>query len=117
MKPRENVQPLRLAEEIQQFRQALQMSRTAERDLLMFDMEINTGLRISDLLPLNARENIGHHSRKENRQETNGLFTYDHAGNCDVYGRKRGRSVFIRFTTDRTADFNDTGLSNLSEDS
>lgn len=28
------------------------MSRTAERDLLMFDMEINTGLRISDLLPL-----------------------------------------------------------------
>lgn len=52
MKPRENVQPLRLAEEIQQFRQALQMSRTAERDLLMFDMGINTGLRISDPLPL-----------------------------------------------------------------
>ena len=52
MKPRENVQPLRSAEEIQQFRQALQMSRTAERDLLLFDMGINTGLRISDLLPL-----------------------------------------------------------------
>jgi len=52
MKPRENVQPLRSAEEIKEFRQALNRGRTAARDLLLFDLGINTGLRISDLLPL-----------------------------------------------------------------
>lgn len=52
MKPRENVQPLRSAEEIEEFRQALDRGRTAERDRLLFDLGINTGLRISDLLPL-----------------------------------------------------------------
>ena len=52
MKPRENVQPLRSAEEIQVFRQALERGRTGVRDLFLFDFGVNVGLRISDLLPL-----------------------------------------------------------------
>ncbi|MBC9721089.1 MAG: site-specific integrase [Lactobacillus sp.] len=50
-----NVQPLRSAQEIEDMRWAL--SRYASsRDLFLFNLGINTGLRVSDLVPLKVKD-------------------------------------------------------------
>lgn len=46
-----NVQPLRMKQEIEDMRWAL-LRYTSPRDLFMFNFGINTGLRISDIVPL-----------------------------------------------------------------
>lgn len=50
-----NVQPLRTKEEIDDFRWALRFKGKA-RDVLMFSLGINTGLRISDIVPLKVKD-------------------------------------------------------------
>lgn len=50
-----NVQPLRSAEEIADMRWALSRYATA-RDVFMFNFGINTGLRISDIVPLKVSD-------------------------------------------------------------
>ena len=50
-----NVQPLRTAEEIADMRWALRKF-TSERDLFMFNLGINTGLRVSDIVPLRVAD-------------------------------------------------------------
>ncbi|HWL25792.1 MAG TPA: site-specific integrase [Ureibacillus sp.] len=55
MSVEKNVQPLRTEKEIDDFRWALSKFASA-RDLFMFNMGINTGLRISDIVPLKVRD-------------------------------------------------------------
>ncbi|WP_025783059.1 site-specific integrase [Sporosarcina sp. D27] len=50
-----NVQPLRTAEEIEDMRWALRRY-ASERDLFMFNIGINSGLRVSDIVPLRVRD-------------------------------------------------------------
>lgn len=50
-----NVQPLRTAQEIEDMRWALSRY-TSTRDLFMFNLGINTGLRVSDLVPLKVKD-------------------------------------------------------------
>lgn len=55
MTKEKNVQPLRSAQEIEDMRWAL--SRYAStRDLFLFNLGINTGLRVSDLVPLKVKD-------------------------------------------------------------
>lgn len=51
MSAEKNVQPLRTKQEIEDMRWALSRYATA-RDLFMFNFGINTGLRVSDIVPL-----------------------------------------------------------------
>ena len=51
MSAEKNVQPLRSTQEIEDMRWALSRYATA-RDLFMFNFGINTGLRVSDIVPL-----------------------------------------------------------------
>lgn len=53
-----NVEPLRTPEEISEFRQAL-LDTGSKRDEFMFTFGINTGLRISDILPLKVSDVLG----------------------------------------------------------
>lgn len=55
MKKEKNVQPLRTAQEIEDMRWALSRYASA-RDLFMFNLGINTGLRVSDLVPLKVKD-------------------------------------------------------------
>jgi integrase len=50
-----NVQPLRTAQEIEDMRWALSRY-TSARDLFMFNLGINTGLRVSDIVPLKVKD-------------------------------------------------------------
>ncbi|MBC9721081.1 MAG: site-specific integrase [Lactobacillus sp.] len=50
-----NVQPLRTAREIEDFRWALSRY-TSMRDIFLFNLGINTGLRISDIVPLKVKD-------------------------------------------------------------
>src|SRR5699024_2519130 len=52
----EKVEPLRTAEEIKNMREALHQTNYAKRNLLLFDLGINTGLRISDLLNIKVED-------------------------------------------------------------
>lgn len=54
MTKEKNVQPLRTAQEIEDMRWAL-IRYTSARDLFMFNMGINTGLRVSDIVPLQVK--------------------------------------------------------------
>jgi integrase len=51
-----NVEPLRTAEEIKEFREALRLSKQADRNLLLFNIGINTGLRIGDIVKLRIED-------------------------------------------------------------
>lgn len=58
----ENVQPLRTSEEIKEMREALAMSTQADRNLLLFNIGINTGLRIGDIVKLRIEDVRGRSS-------------------------------------------------------
>lgn len=54
-----NVQPLRTAEEIKSFREAIEVSSSKQfkkRNLFLFNFGINTGLRISDIIKLRVKD-------------------------------------------------------------
>lgn len=55
MAKEKNVQPLRSAQEIEDMRWALSRYASA-RDLFLFNLGINTGLRVSDLVPLKVKD-------------------------------------------------------------
>src|SRR5690606_40635752 len=55
MTKEKNVQPLRSAQEIEDMRWALSRYASA-RDLFLFNLGINTGLRVSDLVPLKVKD-------------------------------------------------------------
>lgn len=55
MMKEKNVQPLRTAQEIEDMRWALTRYASA-RDLFLFNLGINTGLRVSDLVPLKVKD-------------------------------------------------------------
>ena len=55
MASEKNVQPLRTAKEIEDMRWALSKYASA-RDLFMFNFGINTGLRVSDIVPLKVSD-------------------------------------------------------------
>jgi len=55
MTSEKNVQPLRSAQEIEDVRWALSRYASA-RDLFMFNFGINTGLRVSDIVPLKVSD-------------------------------------------------------------
>jgi integrase len=55
MTKEKNVQALRTAQEIEDMRWALSRY-TSSRDLFMFNLGINTGLRVSDIVPLKVKE-------------------------------------------------------------
>lgn len=55
MAKEKNVQPLRTAQEIEDMRWALSRY-TSSRDLFMFNLGINTGLRVSDIVRLKVKE-------------------------------------------------------------
>jgi len=52
----EKVEPLRTKEEIKNMREALNQTGYAKRNLLLFNIGINTGLRISDILKLRIED-------------------------------------------------------------
>ncbi|HEX6593082.1 MAG TPA: tyrosine-type recombinase/integrase, partial [Bacillota bacterium] len=52
----ENVQPLRTSEEIGNVREALAQTNASERNLLLFNLGINTGLRIGDIVRLRIED-------------------------------------------------------------
>lgn len=58
----ENVQPLRSAEEIKEMRESLALSTQANRNLLLFNIGINTGLRIGDIVKLRIEDVRGRSS-------------------------------------------------------
>lgn len=60
----ENVQPIRTAEQHYKFIEALRMAspKTAERNVLLYNLGISTGLRISDLVKLRIEEVRGRSS-------------------------------------------------------
>lgn len=58
----ENVQPLRTSEEIDNMREALARTQAADRNLLLFNIGINTGLRIGDIVRLRIEEVKGRSS-------------------------------------------------------
>lgn len=64
-----NVQPLRSKEEIEEMKQALRRW-CSERDYFMFDFGINTGLRVSDILPLTVGKVRGKTQIKVKPQKT-----------------------------------------------
>lgn len=51
-----NVQPLRNTEEITAMRRTLSSGKYGQRNLLLFDLGINTGLRISDIVRLRIED-------------------------------------------------------------
>lgn len=54
-----NVQPLRTAEEINNFRESIEVcssDATRKRNLLLFNLGINTGLRIGDIIKLRVKD-------------------------------------------------------------
>jgi integrase len=55
MTKEKNVQPLRTTQEIEDMRWALSRYASA-RDLFMFNFGINTGLRVSDIVPLKVKD-------------------------------------------------------------
>lgn len=55
MTKEKNVQPLRTVEEIEDMKQALRRF-SGERDRFLFVFGINTGLRVSDILPLKVKD-------------------------------------------------------------
>ncbi|MEK9200333.1 site-specific integrase [Ureibacillus sp. FSL E2-3493] len=55
MTKEKNVQPLRTAQEIGDMRWALERYASS-RDLFLFNLGINTGLRVSDLVPLKVKD-------------------------------------------------------------
>jgi len=55
-----NVQPLRTKEEIETFKWSLNRYCTP-RDLYLFIFGINTGLRVSDIIPLKVSDVLGNH--------------------------------------------------------
>ncbi|GGG34253.1 hypothetical protein GCM10007425_31220 [Lysinibacillus alkalisoli] len=55
MTKEKNMQPLRTAKEIEDMRWALSRYASA-RDLFLFNLGINTGLRVSDLVPLKVKD-------------------------------------------------------------
>ncbi|WP_227396697.1 tyrosine-type recombinase/integrase [Jeotgalibacillus aurantiacus] len=60
-----NVQPLRTAGEIAEFREAIRVSSRsgqADRNLLLFNIAINTGLRIGDIVKLRVEQVRGRSS-------------------------------------------------------
>lgn len=52
----EKVEPLRTAEDIKNIREALSQTNAATRNLLLFNIGINTGLRIGDLIKLRIED-------------------------------------------------------------
>lgn len=58
----ENVQPLRTTEEIRNMREALAQTNAADRNLLLFNIGINTGLRIGDIVKLRIEDVKGRSS-------------------------------------------------------
>ena len=58
----ENVQPLRTTDEIKNMREALTQTNAAERNLLLFNIGINTGLRIGDIVRLRIEDVKGRSS-------------------------------------------------------
>jgi len=52
----ENVQPLRTSEEIKNMREALAQTNAKHRNLLLFNLGINTGLRIGDIVKLRIED-------------------------------------------------------------
>ena len=65
-----NVQPLRTSEEIREFREALALTTQAERNLLLFNIGINTGLRIGDIVQLRIEDVRGRSSIKVREGKT-----------------------------------------------
>lgn len=59
-----NVQPLRTAYEIKEMREALSQTNAADRNLLLFNIGINTGLRIGDIIKLRIEDVQGNASIK-----------------------------------------------------
>jgi integrase len=58
MTKEKNVQPIRSLEEIQRMKDAL-IRYCSNRDYFLFVFGINTGLRISDILPLQVKDMRG----------------------------------------------------------
>src|SRR5690625_2252159 len=58
----ENVQPLRTGEEIKNMREALAQTNAKDRNLLLFNIGINTGLRIGDIVKLRIEDVKGRSS-------------------------------------------------------
>lgn len=58
----ENVQPLRTVEEIKNMREALAQTNAKDRNLLLFNIGINTGLRIGDIVRLRIEDVKGRSS-------------------------------------------------------
>ena len=48
----QNVQPLRTMDEIKNMREALAQTNDSKRNLLLFNIGINTGLRIGDMVKI-----------------------------------------------------------------
>ena len=56
MRKKENVEPLRTETEIQDFLFWLRRSKNSDRDVFLFKLGINTGLRMSDLVSLKVSD-------------------------------------------------------------
>ena len=66
----EKVEPLRTAEEIKNIREALMQTNYPKRNLLLFNIGINTGLRISDVLNLRIEDVKGKTTVKVREKKT-----------------------------------------------
>lgn len=67
----EKVEPLRTKEEIKNMREALKQTNYAKRNLLLFNLGINTGLRISDILNIKVEDVRGKTSIYIREKKTN----------------------------------------------
>jgi len=72
---KENVEPLRSDKEINEFLFFLRRTRHPERDVFLFKLGINTGLRMSDLVSLKVKDITGTTTPKIREQKTGKIRT------------------------------------------
>lgn len=101
-----NVEPLRTREEIEDFKDALKLTG-GQRDLMLFTIGINTGLRIGDILALKVKDVRGRDTAVIIEQKTGKkrkLYLRNIADEIDAYTRFMDEDDYLFSSRKKGAD-------------
>lgn len=101
-----NVEPLRTKQEIEDFKDALKLTG-GQRDLMLFTIGINTGLRIGDILALRVKDVRGRDTAVVIEQKTGKkrkLYLRNIADEIDAYTRYMDDESFLFASRKKGAD-------------
>lgn len=101
-----NVEPLRTRKEIEDFKDALRLTG-GQRDLMLFTIGINTGLRIGDILALKVGDVRGRDTAMIIEQKTNKrrtLYLRNIADEIDAYTRFMDEDDYLFASRKKSAD-------------